>query len=296
MTQYQRDILELHIAVFLFGFTAILGEVISLHPVALTWWRVLLTTAIFVAFPRIWRNIVGLSRGDWVRFSIVGVLAGLHWLTFYWAIKASNASITLVCLATTTLFTAFIEPLLMRARPKKLQILIGLIIIPGMVLVVNSTGVEYRLGILLGLISALLSATFGALNKKWLRGKDPITVTFVEILAATVCLTCFLPAMFSGEGVFDFWPGTMDWLYLFVLAALCTNVAYVLALRVLRSLSAYQVALTINLEPIYGVALAAILLAQHEELNAQFYLGAAVILLSVFGYPILVNRLKRNNA
>lgn len=293
MKEYRRAFIELHIAVFLFGFTAILGEVITLHPVALTWWRVLLTSTIFLAFPRIWRNIVNLSRGDFIRFSIVGVLAGLHWLTFYWAIKASNASITLVCLATTTLFTAFIEPLVMRTQLQKLQILIGVIIIPGMVLVVNSTGVEYHLGIVLGLISAVLSATFGALNKKWLRGKDPITVTFVEILAATLCLSCFLPTMFSSEGLFDFWPDSMDWLYLFVLAALCTNVAYVMALRVLRSLSAYQVALTINLEPIYGVTLAAILLAQHEELNVQFYLGALVILLSVFGYPILVNRLKR---
>jgi len=292
MTPTNRSYIELHFAVLLFGFTAILGEVISLHPILLTWWRVVLASAFFLFFPRIYRHLKSISKRHVRIFVGIGFLVALHWLTFYWSIKTSNASTTLVCLATTTFFTAFIEPAIMKQQVSRLQVGLGLLIIPGMVLIVNSTSDAYNIGIILGICSALLAATFGTLNKRWLGDHDTVTVTWIEMVAASVLLTFFLPFVVSADTIDELWPSLKDWIYLVVLALLCTNVAYLLALRALRHLSAYTTALTINLEPVYGIILAAILLNQHEELNLKFYLGASIILFAVGLYSYLQKRIK----
>lgn len=292
MYSVKRSFVELHIAVFLFGFTAILGELIELHPLILTWWRVVLASAFFLVLPSMMRNVRSISKSLIRIYFGIGLLVALHWLTFYAAIKASNASITLVCLATTTFFTALIEPAVMKTRVSKLQLGLGLAILPGMILIVNSTGGQYIWGIVLGIMSAVLAASFGALNKRYLGGQDPMSVTLIEMVAATVLLTVGLPFVLYHDAGSGLWPGKMDWIYLILLALICTNVAYLLALRALRHLSAYMTALTVNLEPLYGIILAAVLLAQYQELNMRFYYGAAIILIAVIGYPMISRKLK----
>ena len=290
MTPTKKAFIELHIAVFLFGFTAILGEVIDLHPLVLTWWRVVLASVFFLFFPRIFRRIATIPKRLFLTYFIIGGIVALHWLTFYAAIKASNASITLICLATATFFTALFEPLIMKKRISTIELGVGLAILPGMVLIVNSTAGQYSWGIILGLSSAILAALFGALNKRYLGDQDPISVTLIEMVAATALLSLCLPFIISSTSDVSIWPSNLDWFYLIVLALICTNVAYLLALRALRHLTAYTSALTINLEPLYGIILAAILLGQHHDLNIRFYIGALVILLAVIGFPLLSKR------
>lgn len=292
MTEVNKSLIELHIAVFLFGFTAILGEVIDMHPLLITWWRVILASAIFLFIPSIVKHLKVVPKKRIVTFLLIGCLVALHWLTFYAAIKASNASITLICLATATFFTALIEPMVMKQKINIWQVGLGLAIIPGMAMIVHSTSSTYHWGIILGLVSAILAATFGSLNKRYLEEYDPKAVTLLEMLSASLLLTFFLPFLFQSIALSEFWPSPMDWLYLIVLAALCTNVAYLLALRVLRHLSAYTTALTINLEPVYGIILAAVLLGQHNELNLRFYIGSSIILLAIVAYSILQKKKK----
>ena len=296
MTPTRKSFIELHIAVFLFGFTAILGEVIDLHPLALTWWRVLLTSIFFFFVPSIIRRVRNIPTRLIKVYLLIGSIVALHWLTFYASIKASNASITLICLATATFFTALIEPVVMKQRLNALQLGLGIAILPGMALIVNSTEGQYIWGIVLGITSSVLAALFGALNKRWMGNEDPIAITLIEMVAATALLTLCIPFIFGDVSGVRFIPSTMDWIYLIVLALLCTNVAYLLALRALRHLSAYTAALTINLEPLYGIILAAILLGQHNELNNKFYIGAAIILFAVIGYPFLQKRMVRGES
>lgn len=297
MTDEKRAYLELHIAVFLFGFTAILGDLIQLSAVVMVWWRVLITSASLLLLIRVGKRLKGLPRGTILQFMGIGVLVALHWVAFYGAIKLSNASITLICMATTSFFTSFLEPAIMRHRLRWYEIMLGLLIIPGMALIVNSTEASMNLGIIVGLASAFLAALFATLNKKLIGRLDEMSVTFLELGSAWLFLSLVLPVYmaYSSEPV-QIMPLTwVDWGYLLILALLCTTLAYVLALRSLNYLSAFASNLTVNLEPVYGIALAWVLLNDNEELSASFYLGVLIILLAVFSYPLIRRRMRRRN-
>jgi len=204
---------------------------------------------------------------------------------FFGAIKLSNASITLICMATTSLFTAFLEPMLLKQRIKGIEIFLGAIIIPGMAMVVNSTGDDMLAGILVGLLSAFLASLFATLNKKLVSKADSMSITFLELSSGWLFLTLLLPFFISSESVFM--PSLADLGYLIILALLCTTLAYVLALRSLRHISAFASNLTVNLEPVYGIALAWVLLNEHQELDPGFYRGVILILAAVFSYPLI---------
>ncbi len=289
----RRAYLELHLAVLLFGFTAILGDLIQLTALVLVWWRVLLTSASL--FPVInpfalWKDIG--SKMFW-RFAAIGVIVALHWLTFYGAVKWSNASICLVCMATTSFFTSFLEPIIVGRSFRWYEMLLGLLIIPGMVLVVNNIETGMMLGVFSGLASAFLAATFSTYNKKYLGEYDSMRITFLELSSAWVFLSIVLFVMhIQGAAIGVFWPPSLrDWGYLIVLALLCTSFAYTISLRALRHISAFAANLTVNLEPVYGIFLAWILLNENEELDNGFYWGVAIILIAVFSYPLIRKRM-----
>ncbi len=283
-----RAYIELHIAVFLFGFTAILGDLISLSALALVWWRVWLTTLSLLLFIRVGRMFRTLPRRLLWQFLGIGVLVGMHWLAFYGAIKLSNASIALVAMATTSFFTSLLEPLIMRQRIKWVEVGLGLFIIPGMVLIVNGTELSLLTGLWVGLGAALLAALFATLNKKVMGDRNAFEITFLELGSAAIFLSLVLPAYFAFSNTpVQIIPSLLDWIYLLILALLCTTLAYVLALRALRQLSAFAANLTVNLEPVYGIALAWLILKDHEQLTSHFYWGVLIILTAVFSYPIL---------
>lgn len=272
--------LELHIAVFLWGFTAVLGDLIQLSALTLVWWRVLLTSLSLIFFVRIGKIVreVGLRR--FLLLGSIGVVVALHWVSFYGAIKLANASIALVCMATTSLFSSLFEPLIVGRRFNWHELLLGVFILPGIWLIVDGVDAHMNVGILVGLASAALVSIFTSLNKKYIGSSDPLRITFIELSAATLFLTPFLYSL-GGE---LFWPSATDWGYLLVLALFCTTLTFFLSLRALHELSAFASNLTVNLEPVYGIFLAYFLLDDAQELSPNFYWGTLLILLAVFGY------------
>lgn len=293
----RKAYIQLHIAVLLFGFTAILGEVIQLSGMVLVWWRMLLTCLSLLLLPQIFVQIQQTPNRLLRQMLLAGGLVALHWVCFYASIKASNVSITLCCMGTTSLFTSFTEPWLLRQRVKWHEVLLGLLVVPGMYLIFRFARPEHYQGILLGLMAALLAAIFPAINKKLIDQKcHPYSMTLIELGSGWLLLCVLMPLYWQlNVPNSPFWPSSSDWLYLLILALLCTSLAYVLSLQALKYLSAFTSTLAINLEPIYGIVLAILLLNEDKELNAGIYAGMFIILLSVFSHPF-VNRWRKRRA
>lgn len=296
MESERRSYLELHLAVLLFGFTAILGDLIQLPALVLVWWRVFLTSVSLLALVRVRQLFRHIPSGVLLRFMGIGLLVAFQWLTFFGAIKLSNASTTLVAMATASFFTAVLEPLILRKKLKGHELFLGVLIIPGMALIVDGLDISMLGGLALGILSALISAFFTTLNKKNIGKLDEISITFLELGSAWLFVSIILAGQMALGEVLEgefLPPRPVDWVYLLVLSLICTTLAYVLALRSLQHLSAFASNLTINLEPVYGIALAWLLLNEQEELSAQFYWGVVIILVAVFCYPFLRRRALR---
>lgn len=282
--------LELHFAVLCFGFTAILGSWISLNALYLVWWRTGLTTLSLILLLKGWKVLQTIpTRMKW-QFSGIGIIVGLHWVAFYGAIKLSNASVTLICLATTSLFTAILEPMITSRRIQKIEILLGVLVIPGMMLIAHQIPDGFGWGMITGLVSAFLAALFSILNKQRITFADPKAITMLELGAAFVFLSLLIPFAGNMTENATLWPTKKDWLPLIILSLVCTTLAYILSLRALRHLSAFAANLTINLEPVYGILLAIILLNEHQTLTMGFYVGVGIILAAVLSYPFLKKR------
>jgi drug/metabolite transporter (DMT)-like permease len=295
MTDTARAQLQIHFCVLLWGFTAILGKLITLPALPLVWWRMLLVVAALALLPRVWRGLRRMPARLLWSYAGIGVLVGLHWLTFYGAIKLANASVAATCIALATAFTAVVEPWLARTRFRPRDLLLGLAVLPGVALVVGGVPGEMRIGIVVGTISALLVACFGSLNKRLVdsvgTNADPLTVTALELGAGTLALTLLAPLMpaifpvFAGPLLLV--PGGSDAIYLLLLALGCTLLPFALSLVALRHMSAFSAQLAVNLEPVYAIVLAIVLLGEQHELAGMFYLGVAVILAAVFVHPWL---------
>lgn len=292
MNEERKAILEIHTAVILFGFTAILGSLITLPAITLVWWRVLITSISLLYFIRFGKKLKGLQRKDILKFLGIGAIVGMHWICFYGSVKLANASVALICMATTTLFTSIIEPLVGRRPISRLELLIGFMIIPGMIIIVQDIDTSLTNGFIVGILSALLAATFATLNKLMVSSADSYSITFLEITGAWIFLSLLFLINVGDVQSLAFMPaGIMDWVYLMILALLCTTLAYVLSLNSLKHMSAFANNLVINLEPIYGILLAAVILKEYEQLNLSFYIGATLIVMTVFAYPILNKKL-----
>lgn len=279
---------QIHLCVLLWGFTAILGKLISLPALALVWWRMALVTSALLLLPRVWRGLRALSARLLLAYAGIGVLVSLHWLTFYGAIKLANASVAVSCIALAPVFMSLLEPRITGRAFVPRELWLGAAVVPGVALVVGGVPPGMGVGIAVGTLSALLVAVFGAFNKRLVERADPLTVTCVELGAGTAFLSLLLPLLGS-DGMFAL-PSPHDASLLLILALACTLLPFVLSLVALRHLSAYSAQLAVNLEPIYAIALAALLLGEQRELSATFYVGVAVIVLAVFAYPWLSRR------
>ena len=291
-----RALWQIHLCVLLWGFTAILGKLITLPALPLVWWRMLIVVAALALLPRVWRGVRAMpARTRWA-YAGIGALVALHWLTFYGAIKLSNASVAATCIAFATPMTALVEPLLTRQRFQPRDLLLGLASLPGIWLVVGGVPAGMHAGIVAGVVSAFFVALFGTLNKRMVDGGDALTITALELGAGTLTLTMLAPLMpmlvpaFAGPLLVL--PTGMDAFWLVVLALACTLFPFALSLVALRHLSAYTVQLATNLEPVYAIVLAALLLGEQRELTPLFYLGVGIILAAVFLHP-LTQRPKR---
>ncbi|TWI08217.1 DMT family transporter [Aerolutibacter ruishenii] len=294
MTPAAKAQLQIHFCVLLWGFTAILGKLITLPALPLVWWRMVLVVLALALVPRVWRGLRAMSGRLILVYSGIGVLVALHWLTFYGSIKLSNASVGATCMALATVFTALVEPWLAGTRFYKRELILGIAVLPGVALVVGGVPPDMRLGIAVGALSALFVALFGSLNKRMVEHGDPLTVTALELGAGALTLTLLAPVMpaifpaFAGD--LFVMPSTSDALYLLVLAMVCTLLPFTLSLVALRHMNAFAAQMAVNMEPVYAILLAIVLLGEQHELTPQFYLGVVIILAAVFAQPLL-NRL-----
>lgn len=287
-----KSLTELHIAVMLFGFTAVFGELITLNAVWLVWWRVLLTSLLYLPFLN-FKHLFKLSGKKIRQFSFIGVLIALHWVSFYGCIKMTNATTALVCLSTASLFTALLEPTFLKAKLNPMNLVFGSLMIPAMYLVVKSSEEVQWSGMFVGLIAALLAASFSILNKKHIGSAGDKEVSFIELGSAWLFLCILSPILLQFDLMDGVWmPVGIEWLWLVLLSGLCTNVAFLLALKALHGVSAFRANLTINLEPIYGVILAFLILKEYKEFDFWFYVGGGLVLVSVFGYSLFMRRQK----
>jgi drug/metabolite transporter (DMT)-like permease len=285
---------QIHLCVVLWGFTAIIGKLISLPALPLVWWRMLIVVAVLAFLPRVWRGIRVMSPRVLWAYAGIGALVALHWLTFYGAIKLSNASVAATCIAFATPMTAVVEPLLTGQRFQPRDLILGLASLPGIWLIVGGVPAGMHAGIVAGVASALFVALFGTLNKRMVNAGDPLTVTALELGAGTLTLTLLAPVMpvlvpaFAGP-LFVL-PSAADGAWLLLLSLACTLFPFALCLVALRHLSAFTAQLSVNLEPIYAIVLAAALFGEQNDLSGRFYLGVAIILGVVFAQGLWARR------
>ncbi|MFZ2490425.1 MAG: DMT family transporter [Thermoanaerobaculia bacterium] len=281
--------LQIHFCVVLWGFTAVFGRLITLPAFPLVLWRMALVAIILAFVPRVWRAVRAMPVRLLAIYSGIGVIIALHWLTFYGSIKLSNASVGATCMALAPVFLAFVEPVVTRRRFDVRELLLGAAMIPGVVLVVGGVPAGMRLGIAVGAFSAFLVAIFGTLNKRMVEHADPLAVTAIELTAGAVLLvlaTAVLPDSIATFAV----PDARDAVYLVILAVGCTIVPFTIALIALRELSAFAAQLAVNLEPVYAILFASVLLGEHHDLGLRFYAGVALILGLVLAYPLIARR------
>ncbi|MFT6321903.1 MAG: drug/metabolite transporter (DMT)-like permease [Granulosicoccus sp.] len=288
MNPIRKAYLQLHIAVLFFGFTAILGndKLISIPAISIVWWRVLFTSVSLFFLINFGKSLRKIPKRYLWQYMVIGAIVALHWVCFFGSVKlAGNSSVTLVCMATGALFTALIEPLVLKTKFQKKDLLLGILVIPGMALVVGNVSSDMWLGIVVGLISAFLASVFSIWNKMIIDEADPKDITFLEMSSGWLFISCILPFVLHFDESIAFMPVGLDWIYLLLLALLCTTFAYVLSLRALKHLSAFASTLTFNLEPVYGILIAYFFL--DEKLSVGFYLGVLIILGAVFLYPFM---------
>lgn len=286
MAPARRALLQIHFCVLLWGFTAILGKLISLEALPLVWWRMAIVTVALLLVPRVWRGLLATPGRRWLAYAGVGAVVSLHWLTFYGSIKLANASVAATCIALAPVFLAVVEPIISGRKFVARELLLGVAVVPGVALVVGGLSPQMRLGALVGGLSALLVAVFGAFNKRLVEHADPLVVTCVEMGAGALFLTLLTPLL-PHEGALFPVPGPEDAALLGLLAIGCTLVPFALSLFALRHLTAFGAQLVVNLEPVYAIVLAIPLLGEQHELGLSFYLGVAIILAAVFAHPLL---------
>ncbi|WP_035335885.1 DMT family transporter [Dokdonia sp. PRO95] len=285
--------LHFHLIVFIWGFTAVLGALITIDAVPLVWFRMGLASIFIFAYIKMRGVSLAVSRKTLMGFAIAGLVIAVHWLTFFGAIKESNVSITLAMMSTGAFFTALLEPIFYKRKVIWYELLFGAIVV-GALYVIFEVETAYQTGILLALFSAFLSAVFTLINGKFIENHHPTKISFYELLIGSLCVTAYLviartDTFFSAQ---FFALPTMDWVYIGILASVCTAYAFIAAVAVMKHLSPYTIMLTINLEPVYGILLAFIVLGDAEQMSSEFYYGALVILAVVIANGVLKNSKK----
>lgn len=283
-----RNLIILHLTVLVWGFTGILGALISISAVQMVWYRVMIASATLFIYFMLSKTSIKVTKPQFIKFFLTGSIVAIHWILFFHAIKVANVSVSLICLSSVTLFIAILEPLIKKQRVSKGDILIGLLIIVGIYLIFKFE-TNYTTGIIFGLLSALAASLFSTINSTLVQKNNPSIIGFYELTGAFFWITIY--RLFDQSLLNErFNLSTADWFYLFILGTICTALAYVAGVGVMRTLSAFRVALITNLEPVYGIILAFIIFGSKEQMTSGFYAGSLLILAAVFIYPIYKKR------
>jgi drug/metabolite transporter (DMT)-like permease len=283
-----KNLLILHFTVFIWGFTGILGALISINAVQMVWYRVLIASITLFLYFIGSKTSLRVSRKQFLQYLFTGSIVALHWILFFHAIKVSTVSVTLVCLSSFTLFTAILEPLIKRQAIQMTDIVIGLIIIVGIYMIFKFES-SYTTGIIFGLSAALASSLFSVINSTLIHKGDAVIIGFYELVGALIWITLY--RLYDHSLLTEHFNLSLrDWICLGFLGTVCTALAYVAGVSVMRTLSAFRVALITNLEPVYGIILAFIFFGTRETMTTGFYVGACIILGAVFLYPVYKRR------
>ena len=280
-----KSYLHLHVIVFIWGFTAILGKLISLEALDLVWYRMLFASVIMTFVVLFNKEKIKVPFNVLIGFIVSGIIIAAHWLTFYQAIKVSNVSITLACLSTGAFFASILEPIFYKRKVIWYELLFGLIVVVGLGIIFN-VETKFKTGIYLAVTSAFLSALFSVINGKYAKEYDPNVISLYELSSGVFFLSIYL--FFAGSFTPAFFALSVnDLIWLFLLSSICTAYAFSASVKVMKFLSPFTVMLTINLEPIYGIILALLIFKDGEEMTPLFYVGALIILATVIANGIV---------
>lgn len=277
----------LHLIIFIWGFTGILGKLIHLESIPIVWYRVIIAfVALFMALKFMRRELWIKSYKSAIAVMLVGVLVALHWVTFYASIQLSTASLGILCLSTTTIHVAWLEPLIMRRKPQLLEFVFGAVVVYGIYFVSDDFTMDEYVALGLGLLSALLAATFSVFNAKFIQTISATKITLYEMFSASVFLTIVL--LVTGDfNCARITPSISDVLWLLFLGVICTSFAFLANIEVVKRLGAFTVSLSINLEPVYTIILAIFILNENELLGVDFYIGSTLIVFVVLLNAVL---------
>ncbi|WP_163407498.1 DMT family transporter [Flavobacterium ajazii] len=274
-----KSYLNLHLIVFIWGFTAILGALITIDAENLVWYRMLLALIFLGAFIAYKKQSFQVPIKELFKLIFVGLLIALHWIFFFKAIHVSNVSITLSIFSLGAFFASLLEPLFYGRKILFYEVLFGLVIIAGLALILQ-VEIKYLTGVYYALAAIILGVVFTLLNGKLISDHEPSVITFYEFGAGVFFITIYF--LFQGKFTADFFVMSLNnWVLLLILASICTAYAFTASVKVMQRLTPYTVMLTTNLEPVYGIVLAYFILGGKEKMSVEFYIGAVIIIITV---------------
>ena len=292
-----KDYLHLNFIVIIWGFTAILGLLISIPAVEVVFYRTLISALAIGGIMKVTGHSSKVNGDQIIKMLLTGGVVGIHWILFFASARISNASISLIGMATVALWTSLLEPLANRRKIKLFEVFLGIVIIIGLYIIYN-VNLSYKLGLLMAIASGLMAAVFCVINGKFAQKHHHFTITLYEMIGACLVVVIFIPIyirFFSLTGSFEWQLSLSDFLYLLILALLCTVYAFSASVELLKRISVFVSNLFIHMEPIYGIILAVLFFGDTEKMDVGFYLGGTIIVLAVLSYPIVKYYQKRRN-
>jgi drug/metabolite transporter (DMT)-like permease len=284
-----KDYVNLHILVFLWGFTAILGKLITIPAVEMVFYRTLLAAIGMGVLMMFTKTSFAVSNSDLIKLLLTGSIVAIHWLTFFVSGRISNPSTSLVGFATCSLWAALLEPIVKKQRIQFIEVLLGVVVVGGLY-VIFSFDFQYPLGLFLGILSGVTVAIFAVINSLFVQRISSATITFYEMVGACITIALFFPYYQSNltpDGQLHLNPPLLDWLWIAILAFVCSVYAYAVAIELMKRLSVFIIQLSLNLEPVYGIVLALVIFGENEVMGWSFYVGTLIILGAVLLYPVL---------
>ena len=282
----------LHISVFLAGFTGPLGRLIDLNEGLLVWWRLFITSVTMWIVFSLMGKLQRISIKDMLKLTGIGFLAAIHWLTFYGSIKYANVSVALVCFSAVGFFTAVIEPILLRARIKWIEVFLGLMVIAGIYLIFHFNP-KYKTGIILGITCAVLMAFVMIYIREFVQRINPQTVLTYQLSGGLITLSALMPFYMNRFPTDYIFPNLKDWMWLLLLSWFCSVLAFQFSTYALKRLTAFTVNLSFNLEPVYGIFLAIIIFGENRDFDRSFFAGLTLIAASLIIHIVMLLKKER---
>lgn len=287
-----KDYLTLHFLVFLWGFTAILGALVTIPSVEMVFWRTTLAAFGMGALMLYRRESFAVSTADVIKLLLTGGIVAIHWMTFFYSARISNPSTSLVGFATCSLWAAFLEPIVKGNKIQFVEVLLGVVVVGGLY-VIFAFDFQYPLGLFFGILSGLTCAIFGVINSLMVKRINSTSITFYEMIGGSITVALFFPYYANNiapDGQLHIIPPALDWLWIAILAFVCSVYGYAVGIELMKRLSVFIIQLSLNLEPVYGIILALVIFGDSEVMGPSFYVGTAIILAAVASYPILKKR------